>query len=204
MDGRIDDPDGGLEGPRAVVDGEHARAVPHGDRQGHDEQGDPLPAAAGSAGQIGRSRSHDLRGHRAHRGSVRHHLRDYLLYFRSGVSPERLLQSVAAGAFGRDAAFSGGAMTAAAGLGFHFFIAFTITAIFFAAASRLRWLTAHPLLSGAAYGIGVYAVMNWVVIPLSRIGPRPFPPASVFISGLLVHMFLIGATIAFGARRAAR
>jgi len=39
---------------------------------------------------------------------------------------------------------------------------------------------------------------------LSRIGPRPFPAASVFITGILVHMFLIGTPIALGARRAMR
>jgi hypothetical protein len=124
-------------------------------------------------------------------------------YFRSGTSPQRLLQSVAFGWFGRDA-YTGGATTAAAGLGFHFFIAFTITAIFFAAASGMRWLVARPFVSGPLYGIGVYAVMNYVVIPLSRIGPRPLPPASVLISGLLVHMFLIGTPIALGARRSRR
>jgi hypothetical protein len=120
-------------------------------------------------------------------------------YFRSGTSPQRLLQSVASGALGRDA-FTGGWPTAAAGLGFHFFIAFTITAIFFFAASRLPVLVRNPLLSGPLYGIGVYIVMNWVVIPLSKIGPRPFPPMPVFVSGMLVHMFVIGLPIALGAR----
>jgi hypothetical protein len=123
-------------------------------------------------------------------------------YFRSGTSPERLLQSVAAGWFGRDAAFAGGAPTAAAGLGFHYFIAFTITAIFFAAASRLPMLIGRPGLVGPLYGIGVYVVMNWVVIPLSRIKAFPHPATVVLISGLLVHMFLIGLPIAIGARRA--
>ena len=123
-------------------------------------------------------------------------------YFRSGTSPQRLLQSVAAGAVGRDAAFSGGAATAVVGLLFHFFIAFTITAIFFAAASRLRWLVRHPAIWGPLYGIGVYLVMNFVVIPLSRIGPRPLAAPIVLVTGVLVHMFLIGAPIAFGARRA--
>jgi hypothetical protein len=123
-------------------------------------------------------------------------------YFRSGTSPERLLQSVAAGWFGRDAAFSGGAPTAAAGLAFHYFIAFTITALFFAAASRLPGLVSRPALVGPLYGIGVYVVMNWVVIPLSRIAVFPRPAPVVLISGLLVHMFLIGLPIALGARRA--
>jgi uncharacterized membrane protein YagU involved in acid resistance len=121
-------------------------------------------------------------------------------YFRSGTPPARLLQSVAAGWFGRDAAFAGGATTAAAGLGFHFLIAFTITAIFFVAARRLPPLVRQPFITGPLYGIGVYIVMNWVVIPLSRIGPRPFPPMAVFVSGLLVHMFVIGLPIALGAR----
>src|SRR5215831_20764373 len=112
-------------------------------------------------------------------------------YFRSGTSPQRLLQSVAFGWFGRES-YAGGWPTALAGLGFHFFIAFTITAILFLAAKRMRWLVANPFVTGPIYGIGVYAVMNYVVIPLSRIGPRPFPPLSVFISGVLVHMFLIG------------
>ena len=125
-------------------------------------------------------------------------------YFHSGVSPQRLLQSVASGAYGRDAAFAGGVRTAAAGLGFHYFIAFTITAIFFLAARALPALVRRPALTGPLYGIGVYLVMNWVVIPLSKIGPRPFPPpiTLALFTGILVHMFFIGFPIALGARRA--
>ena len=53
VDGRPDRrSEGGLEGPRALDDDQHARAVPHGDGQGHDEQGDQVPAALGSAGEI--------------------------------------------------------------------------------------------------------------------------------------------------------
>ena len=52
MDGRIDDPNGRLEGPRAVGDGLDARAVPYGNRQGHDEQGGALPDASRSAGEV--------------------------------------------------------------------------------------------------------------------------------------------------------
>jgi hypothetical protein len=122
-------------------------------------------------------------------------------YFRSGTSPTRVLQSVASGALGR-AAFDGGTPTAAMGLGFHFFIAFTITAIFFAAASRQPALVRRPVLAGTLYGIGVYLVMNFIVIPLSRIGPRPLPAAVVMVTGVLVHMFMIGTPIALGARRA--
>lgn len=121
-------------------------------------------------------------------------------YFRSGTSPLRLLQSVAYGALGREA-YSGGVATAALGLGFHFLIAFTITAIFFVAASQYPSLTRRPLITGSLFGIVVYLVMNFVVLPLSRIGPRPLPAAIVMVTGVLVHMFLIGVPIAWGARR---
>ena len=122
-------------------------------------------------------------------------------YLRSGTSPERVLQSVASGALGR-AAFSDGVPAAALGLAIHFFIAFTITVIFFAAAAQRPLLARRPLITGPMYGVAVYVVMNFVVIPLSRIGHRPLPAAIVTVTGVLVHMFFIGTPIAFGARRA--
>lgn len=125
-------------------------------------------------------------------------------YWRSGTSPQRLLQSVAAGAVGREAAFAGGTGTAAMGLGFHYFNAFIITLIFFLAARQQRALVRHPIAVGVLYGIGVYLVMNFIVIPLSAIGSRPMPAAIVVVTGVLVHMFAIGTPIALGARRAFR
>ncbi|HYT65295.1 MAG TPA: hypothetical protein VEL51_02665 [Vicinamibacterales bacterium] len=125
-------------------------------------------------------------------------------YWRSGTTPQRLLQGVAAGALGRDAAFAGGAGTAAMGLGFHYFIAFTITLIFFLAARQQHALVRHPVIAGSLFGIGVYLVMNFIVIPLSKIGARPLPAAIVIVTSVLVHMFVIGTPIALGARRALR
>ncbi len=122
-------------------------------------------------------------------------------YMRSGVAPTRILQSVASGALGA-AAYQGGASAAALGLGLHYLIALIFTVAFFAAASVTPMLTRRPVLTGAVYGAGVYAVMNYVVVPLSKIGPRPTPPTSVWTTGLLVHVFLIGCVIALAARRA--
>jgi hypothetical protein len=122
-------------------------------------------------------------------------------YFRSGIAPSRILQSVASGVLGA-AAYDGGAATAWLGLGLHYVNAFIITAIFFAAAAMWPALVQRPILIGAAYGAVVYVVMYWVVIPLSRIGPRPFPAMPTFISGMLVHMLLIGVPMVLAARRA--
>jgi hypothetical protein len=122
-------------------------------------------------------------------------------HFRSGVPPARILQSVASGLLGRDA-YKGGALTAMLGLGLHFFNAFVITAIFFAAAAKIPALIRRPTPIGILYGIVVYAVMNDVVVPLSAIGHRfPFVPI-VAITGILVHMFFIGVPIAWAARAA--
>ena len=123
-------------------------------------------------------------------------------YFRSGVPPIRIFQSVASGALGR-AAYQGGIGTAGLGLGFHFLNALIITATFFAAAARLPFLTRRPVLWGVLYGIGVYAVMNYVVIPLSAIGHFPKFVPIIAITGILVHMFFIGVPIAWAAKRVA-
>jgi uncharacterized membrane protein YagU involved in acid resistance len=123
-------------------------------------------------------------------------------YFRSRVPPARVLQSVASGLLGRDA-YSAGAKVAALGLGLHFLIAFIWTAIFFLGARWLPILVRHAILSGVVYGALIWVVMNKVVIPLSRVPPRAAPPVLVIvITGILVHMFLIGVPIALAARRA--
>ena len=122
-------------------------------------------------------------------------------YLRSGVPPTRILHSVAAGAFGA-AAYQGGTPMALAGLGFHYLNALLITIAFFVAAALWPALRRRPVPTGAAYGVFVYLVMNYVVIPLSRIGVFPSPPLAIWVTGVLVHMFFIGVPIALAARQA--
>jgi uncharacterized membrane protein YagU involved in acid resistance len=122
-------------------------------------------------------------------------------YLYRGVAPSRILKSVAAGILGTDA-YQGGSGVAALGLGLHYLNALIITCIFFAVASQVPALVRKPLPIGVLYGIVVYLVMNYVVVPLSRIGPRPTPPTPVWVTGVLVHMFLIGVPIVWAASRA--
>ena len=95
-------------------------------------------------------------------------------YLRSGVAPSRVLDFVASGALGADA-YTGGTATAAIGLAFHYLIALMFTAFFFAAARVQPALIRHPVISGMVYGLAIYMVMNFVVIPLSRIPGRCRP-----------------------------
>jgi hypothetical protein len=122
-------------------------------------------------------------------------------YLRSGVAPTRILHSVAAGAFGA-AAYQGGTPMALAGLGFHYLNALLITIPFFVAAAAAPAFRRRPVVTGAVYGVLVYVVMNYVVIPLSRIGVFPSPPPAIWVTGVLVHMFFIGVPIALAARQA--
>ena len=57
------------------------------------------------------------------------------------------------------------------------------------------------MITGAVLGLAVYGIMNYVVIPLAPIGVVPRPPAAIWITGVLVHMFGIGWPIAAVARR---
>jgi len=123
-------------------------------------------------------------------------------WLRSGVSPVRVMQSVASGVLGA-ASYTGGGKAAALGVVLHFMIATTWTAVFYVASRSLRFLVERPIAAGLLYGIIVYAFMNFVVIPLSAVPPRPTPPtlASRLI-GLLIIMFCIGLPIALIVSRA--
>lgn len=93
------------------------------------------------------------------------------------MSPQRVLQSVAAGWIGRDAAYAGEWGAAALGLLTHFFIAAVMAGVFVFAASRIRALVKRPVLWGLLYGVGLYVAMNYVVAPLSAAGAGGHFPA---------------------------
>ena len=124
-----------------------------------------------------------------------------LLYYGwRGVPPERLLQTVASGLLGKPA-FDGGWPVAGLGLALHYGIVIVAAALFFAVARRWAWLRNEPVTAGLAYGVAIYGVMNFVVLPLSAF---PFPvrfPLLTTATGLLAHM-LVGLSISLITRRA--
>jgi uncharacterized membrane protein YagU involved in acid resistance len=118
-----------------------------------------------------------------------------------GVTPQRIFQSVAAGLIGREAAVAGGTGTAALGLTAHFVLT-TIMAAFFVAWTRMvPDLNKWPLLSGATYGLAIFAIMQVVVLPLSATGGGDGPEGQFLIGGLLIHAFGVGLPIALAAKR---
>lgn len=124
----------------------------------------------------------------------------FVLWGLRGVGPARILRSVASGVLG-ESARTGGAPAAALGLFLHFLNACIIAAVYVLASRGIPALLRRPFLYGPLYGLGVYGVMNSVVVPLSAVpGPRGTPAPVVWITGVLVHMFLIGLPIALVAR----
>lgn len=124
----------------------------------------------------------------------------FVAYGLLGVTPFRILHSVASGWLGK-AAYDGGAATAALGLASHLFIACVAALIYVLASRRLPMLTTHPLICGGLFGLAVFIAMNYVIVPLSAavVGP----PRGVFYPlGVLVHVVLVGMPIALFARRA--
>lgn len=124
---------------------------------------------------------------------------------RSGTKPVTVLQSVAAGLLGREAAFSGGAKTAALGLGLHFLNA-TLFAIAFYLLSRvLPTLNRHAIIAGLLYGVAAYLLMTYIVLPNSALGPRTRPiPWIVQVNGYVGHALLVGLPISLIARWSAK
>jgi hypothetical protein len=121
-----------------------------------------------------------------------------------GVSPIRILQSIASGVLGRSA-YQGGMRTAFLGLGLHFLVAFCIVSVYLIATRFLPGLHRRPYLYGAIYGLLAYVGMNYLVVPLSAAvvgsGPTPTP---VLINGLLIHVLGVGIPSALAARLTTR
>lgn len=112
-----------------------------------------------------------------------------------GRSPVRLLQGIAGGLLGMSS-FQKGLATAALGLLFHFLIATTASAVFYAASRKLKLLVSSPIRSGLLYGIVVYTFMRYVVLPLSAYHVQvALPSIADLIRDVAIHMFLVGLPI---------
>lgn len=96
----------------------------------------------------------------------------------TSTSPEGVLQSVAGGWMGHDAASAGGLQTALIGLGTHFMIALIMAAVFVFFAGRIGALSKSPILWGFLYGLVLFVVMNYAVVPLSAAATGEFATAA--------------------------
>jgi hypothetical protein len=118
-----------------------------------------------------------------------------LIYHGTAVG---VMRAIARGWMGK-AALSGGLPAAALGLASHVFILIVAAAIFVLASLKAPILRRWFWLTGPAFGAGVYVVMHYVVVPLSR-APHRLPQGANFAWEFAAHLFWVGLVIALWAR----
>ena len=89
--------------------------------------------------------------------------------------------------------------TGGMGLAIHFLVAFVVVSIFYVVSRRVPFLTKYPAVSGVFYGIGVYLVMYWFVLPTAFSTFRHRLANELL--AVAIHISLIGLPTAFIVRR---
>jgi hypothetical protein len=110
-----------------------------------------------------------------------------------GVTPAMVLRYIASGLVGIANAVALGAMVIVLGLALHYLIALGWTAVLFAARRRWAWLRRRPVIGGLGHGAVVFAIMNAVVLPLSRVPPLRDPmTVAARVNAVLAVVLFIG------------
>lgn len=117
-----------------------------------------------------------------------------------GVSFVDILHSIARGWYGK-AGDGSGATGALVGAVSHYAIIFGMLLAYWFAARLHAGFTRHVLALGAAYGLLLYLIMNFVVLPLSAAGLPKFNNLAWVASSIAMHM-LIGVLIAWFVKKA--
>jgi uncharacterized membrane protein YagU involved in acid resistance len=114
---------------------------------------------------------------------------------------EKVFQSIAVGVLGK-ASYDDGVPAAVLGAALHLFMATTFVAVYTLVARRVQALLSRPLAYGPAYGALLYVVMNFIVMPLSRVNASPsFRHPDWIIYSVIAHM-VFGTVCVLAARRA--
>jgi uncharacterized membrane protein YagU involved in acid resistance len=116
----------------------------------------------------------------------------------NSAAPAVILQVIASGLIGKSA-FQGGSNTVVLGLLLQWAMSIIIAAIFVAAARWRPVLSRRWIGAGLAYGVAIYFVMNYVVLPLSAIGHAPRFRIVHFVEDMAA-MLIFGLIVAFPAR----
>ena len=107
---------------------------------------------------------------------------------------------VASGPFG-DGMHEGGTAAAALGLGVHFALMTVMVTVYFLIADRIEAVRRHWYVAGPLYGIAIYLVMYWLVVP-TRFGTEPSLDPWRVGNALFSHIVCVGLPMAYIASRA--
>jgi hypothetical protein len=109
-------------------------------------------------------------------------------------------RGIASGLLGRQASQEG-VGPYILGILLHYFIAFSAAAIYCLASRKLEFLKDHFLVCGIFYGIAVFLVMNFIVLPLCEFHYTGPYQLRGLIQGLVMHMLIIGLPISLSLRK---
>lgn len=126
---------------------------------------------------------------------------DILFAFLVAGAVAPVLRTVASGPLGD--ALADGTIRAPLGLLVHFAIMAVMAAAYVVAATRIALLTRHWWLMGPLYGVALWIVMYWIVMPLRWDGYATPHEAPAIARQQFAHCVLVGLPIAWFARRAA-
>lgn len=116
-----------------------------------------------------------------------------------GTTLSGILKYISSAVFGKEA-FSGGNAMVFVGVLFHYFIALSFTVFYYLVYPSVSFLRRHAVLSGVLYGVFVWAVMNLIVVPMTKIQRGPIQlKGSLIAASILV--VCIGLPIALLAHR---
>lgn len=115
------------------------------------------------------------------------------------ASPLIIMRAIAGGVLGK-ASIDGGLAISLLGLILQWAMSMVIAGIYVTAAVWLAPLRKYPLASGCAYGVVVFFVMEYIVLPLSALARWPNFTVLLFAQ-LMLAMLLFGTIIAYTARR---
>jgi len=116
----------------------------------------------------------------------------------TGKFSERMLNYIAGGALGLQAAIPGGNAVAFLGLFFHYFIACSFTLFFFWIFPRVKFLHFNKYLIGMLYAVFVNVVFEQVILPFSRLPRIPFDVPRAFINWVIFGV-VFGIPIVYNA-----
>ena len=119
-----------------------------------------------------------------------------------GVSLVDILHSIAAGWYGK-ASRDSGMIGAAVGAVSHYAIVLAFVLAYWLAAKSFTVLLRRWLFAGALYGLALYALMNFIVVPLSAAGAPDLGNRAWVAASIAMHV-VIGVLCAWLARKARR
>ncbi|HLA09126.1 MAG TPA: hypothetical protein VJ023_00805, partial [Pyrinomonadaceae bacterium] len=84
---------------------------------------------------------------------------------------------------------------------FHFLVSFVVAGVFILSADRIPLLRRYVIVGSLLYGIGVFIVMNFIVLPLSAAPSLPAPTPFQLIELIIEHALVIGLPLGILIRR---